>query len=359
METKFGFIDKSGEFAIPPIYDGPGEFCEGRAVVRRGTRMGYVSRDGHEVIPCQYAGTENFREGLAAVTEWDAVMTAPATSRERAYAIRQHKKPVGYINRAGERVIEPSFIFGGEFSEGVADVEYDIGKWGFADAEGNIRPVEARSLYGFREGRARFADGDGREGFLDTELRVAIPPVYEGAFDFYEGLAWATEEYGQVSSHFLDPVGQRVLTFDTYCDDEFSEGLLAVRSGNLWGFVNKSGEQVIPPISENAGNGFQQGMASVQCDGKWGCIDVEGTMVIAPRFDWSCAFSEGLAWVSVGGTSGFVNSAGDVVFETRCQYVGAFYEGLAVAEVSLDVARRMWRRWRTCRAPAPTEPLAG
>jgi hypothetical protein len=339
LATKFGFIDTSGEFAIPPIYDGVGEFREGRAVVRRGTRMGYVSRDGHEIIPCQYGGAADFSGGLAAVTEWDAELAAPTMSRERAYAIRQKKKPVGYINRAGERVIDPSFIFAGEFSEGVADVEYDIGKWGFADAEGNIRPVEAGCLYGFREGRARFETGDLRRGFLDTELRVVIPPIYKGIYDFHEGLAWATEEYGQVTSHFLNPAGERVLTFDTYCDDEFSEGLLAVRSGNLWGFVNKSGEQVIPPISESAGNGFQEGMASVQCDGKWGCIDVEGAMVIEPRFDWSCAFSEGLAWVSVGGTSGFVNVAGDLVFETRCQYVGAFHEGLAAAEIALDVAR--------------------
>jgi hypothetical protein len=235
LSSSCGFIDTSGEFVIPPIYEHVTEFSEGRAHFSAGGRIGFLSHGGREVIRMQFGEADWFHEGLAAVMTWDPVLHAPTTSRSRAYARRQQTKPMGYIDRAGDYAIEPAFIVAGEFAEGLADVEYDIGKWGFVDPAGNIRHVEADCLYSFREGYARFQAEDGRYGFVDTELRVVIPPIYRSVFDFHEGLAWATEDLGQKRSYFLDPDGERVLTFDTYCDEEFSDGLLSVRHGDLWG----------------------------------------------------------------------------------------------------------------------------
>ena len=52
--------------------------------------------------------------------------------------------------------------------------------------------------------------------------------------------------------------------------DNFSEGLASFRVGNLFGFVNKKGEEVIPPQFTRA-YGFNDGVAMVEYDDSW-CI---------------------------------------------------------------------------------------
>lgn len=44
--TKWGFIDKTGNFAIPPEFDYAFSFSEGRACVILGSTMGYIDRAG-------------------------------------------------------------------------------------------------------------------------------------------------------------------------------------------------------------------------------------------------------------------------------------------------------------------------
>ena len=52
----------------------------------------------------------------------------------------------------------------------------------------------------------------------------------------------------------------------------------------LWGYINESGEEVIPAQYEDAQD-FSEGLAAVEIDGLYGFIDVSGEMVIAPQFE--------------------------------------------------------------------------
>ncbi|MBT3269297.1 WG repeat-containing protein [Candidatus Poribacteria bacterium] len=341
MSSTFGFIDVSGEFVIAPIYHGVTDFAEGRAGVRIDDREGFVSRDGREVIPLKFAQVESFSEGLAAVTEWNSVLAAPTTSRARARAIREQEKPVGYIDRAGNYAMRPTFIHADPFSGGLAWVLCDVGKGGVTNLAGDIRPVDAACLWEFSEGYARFSTDDWHEGFLDTELRVVIPPIYEQASDFCEGLAWAIEDLDQEQSYFLNADGERVLSFDMRCEGEFKYGLLGVLVGDRWGFVDRNGEQVIPPAFESIGAGFHDGLSAIRLNGKWGFVDRQGDIVVKPRFDQEWEFSEGLAAVKVGSSWGFINATDDMVIEPRFLEGARFREGLASAEVPSDVARRL------------------
>jgi len=171
VSTRVGFIGTSGAFVIPPVYRDVQDFSEGVAGVRLDDRLAFVARDGREVIPERFAEAKWFSEGLASVVEWSPTLAAAATCRARAHALRQKEKSVGYVDRAGEYAIEPAFIYGDWFSEGLAGVEYDVGRWGFVNAAGHTRPVEG-CPYAFREGYARFEADDGRQGFLDSDLRV-------------------------------------------------------------------------------------------------------------------------------------------------------------------------------------------
>lgn len=59
---------------------------------------------------------------------------------------------------------------------------------------------------------------------------------------------------------------------------KFSEGLAAIERNGKWGFVDKTGKEVIPSIYKDVGD-FSEGYAQVQrtWDGQWGFIDKNGT----------------------------------------------------------------------------------
>lgn len=83
----------------------------------------------------------------------------------------------------------------------------------------------------------------------------------------------------------------------------FSEGLSPVKRGDLWGFLDKSGQIVIEPAYTNVG-GFSEGLALVSKDGLFGYIDHSGQEVIPPQFQDAVSFSDG--WASVLDGEGWV-----------------------------------------------------
>lgn len=77
LNGKCGFINKSGEFVIPPKYDYAENFSEDLAVVGlnrkwgfifNSLKLGYINKSGEVVIPIKFDNAEAFNEGKAAVT---------------------------------------------------------------------------------------------------------------------------------------------------------------------------------------------------------------------------------------------------------------------------------------------------
>ncbi len=124
---------------------------------------------------------------------------------------------------------------------------------------------------------------------------------------------------------------------------EFKEGLARVSQGpeksEKQGFVNASGNLVIPPKWDAAGD-FSEGLAEVRLGdaetGKWGFIDKEGNVVIKPQWGYVLNFSEGLAGFSdldfglfSEGKWGFIDNNGRVVIKMQFGAVRSFEDGLA------------------------------
>jgi hypothetical protein len=103
---KVGYIDKTGEFAITPRFDG-GQgrpFSEGLAAVRptKDSKWGYIDRHGNMVISPQFDNAEEFTQGVAVVGVG---------------------KLYGLIDNTGAFVVKPQFARIGEFSDGLATFE--------------------------------------------------------------------------------------------------------------------------------------------------------------------------------------------------------------------------------------------
>lgn len=126
-----------------------------------------------------------------------------------------------------------------------------------------------------------------------------------------------------------------------------SGALFPIEQNGRWGYIDRTGQVVIPPQFQ-AANEFSEGFAAVEVNGKWGFIDEEGKLIVEPQFSGAYQLSEGLARVQVGGDKyglygkwGFIDKAGRFVIEPQYDELSAvgdeaqgFHEGLAMIEVN-------------------------
>ncbi len=125
-----------------------------------------------------------------------------------------------------------------------------------------------------------------------------------------------------------------------------------MRLGGKWGFVDKSGKEVVPCRYDEV-RYFLYGLAAVQLGGKWGFVDKSGKEVVPCRYDEVRDFLEGLAAVQLGGKWGFVDKSGKEV--VPCQYdkvqdLRKVGEDFIWQRCSWEVSGALWikrvRRWR-------------
>jgi hypothetical protein len=276
----FALIDRRGELLPVSNQRFTMPFSSGLLPVRIEDKMGFVRPSGELVIPAAFLLTLGFSEELAAVKVAEGW---------------------GYIDTRGIMVIPPQFAAASNFSDGLAHVHRGH-HGGFIDKNGNFfaDPPHASHVGKFAGGfapyRALSRIGVPAWGFVDRHGAVALPP-----------------------------------TFDTA--GEFSEGLAAVQQDDLYGYIDASFEFVTPPQFTDAGE-FHGGLAPVGVDGVTGYCDKTGTLVIPPRFTRGGSFAEELAPVVVGTRTGFIDRTGRMVIEPAFDTALPFSEGLAAVRIN-------------------------
>ena len=175
------------------------------------------------------------------------------------------------------------------------------------------------------------AHEQGRFGFINKKGRFKIEPTYDEARAFSEGLA--AVRVGDLWG-YIDEKG-RWLVSPTYTDAmNFSEGYAAVQQGQKVGFINSDGTLVVPPTRTNVGN-LKSGRALIVEGEAYGYIDATGAVVIPATLPWAEAFADGLAPVSISGQkAGFMALDGTLAIAEKYVKVGRPSEGLIA--VSLD-----------------------
>ncbi|MCH5328876.1 MAG: WG repeat-containing protein [Coprobacter sp.] len=104
-----------------------------------------------------------------------------------------------------------------------------------------------------------------------------------------------------------------VLVFPKYDDAMgFHEGLASVKLNDKYGFIDKTGLEVIPFEYDDA-MGFSEGLTAVELNGEWGYIDKAGREVISFEYDFAAPFSEGLAMIILNGESFYIDKNGNRV----------------------------------------------
>ena len=159
------------------------------------------------------------------------------------------------------------------YCEGLAVVEKEA-KYGYSDPEGRIViPIRYDWADAFDEGLAVVQSG-GCFGLVDKQGQEIFKPVYEDIrWRSDNGIVLAcTEGTWKIYTRQGDPITEN--TFDFIFD--FAENLASVRRGDKYGYIDRTGEIVIPFIYDEAYSFSAEGLATVVKNGIPFCIDTEG-----------------------------------------------------------------------------------
>lgn len=307
-DGKSGFINDKGQVVIDLVFDGVSSFSEGLARIFVGDKVGFIDTKGHIKIQPKFNTASEFSEGLA-------------------YATTGNK--YGYIDTLGNFVIEPNYYSCSAFENGYALVMQEVVSTGcFIDKLGIIKLKGRNFLVSkYSEGLINCSD-NGDWGFIDINGNFIIAPTYKYTREFSEGKAAVSPKKisGKANKKelyaFINKDNEIIIPpLFTGADIRFSDGMCAVWDKG-YGYIDKSGQLVIP-CDYYLGQHFSEGLAVVKPNGKdksYGYIDKTGTMTIKPTFTLAESFINGLASVTVGKKYeeyryGYVDKSGNYVWE--------------------------------------------
>jgi hypothetical protein len=137
---------------------------------------------------------------------------------------------------------------------------------------------------------------------------------------------------------FIDSTGTTVFDYHGYSSvSAFSEGYAAVKQDvdwgfdGYWGFIDKTGNLVIPCTFEGLATDFCDGLAGVAKGGKYGYINTSGETVIPFEYDAVYGSRDGLAAVVKDGKCGLVNYQNEVVVPLEYDDISEYAGGVAYA----------------------------
>lgn len=324
--NKYGFIDDRGNEIVSPKYDYADHFSDGLAVVKKNGKYSFINKKGKEIIPFTYYDNFwSFSDGLALVSI---------------------KNQYQFINKTGKTIIDigSKYQYVNSFSEGLAKVGKG-GKYGFIDTKGKEKiplSYKLNELTDFLKGVAVVRQG-GKAGYINKNGEVVIPCKYDYASPFWGDYAKIFKEglHGLIDSEGIEVIP---LEYDYIYGYTFKGGLIKVKKGNKeyllskknnlydvmttfnkegltkvtkndkYGFINESGEVIVPLEYDYAGD-FSDGMAEVCRKGKYGdChsgyIDKTGKVIVPLIYRGNMPFSNGLGSVSKVGESFYVSKKG-------------------------------------------------
>jgi hypothetical protein len=198
--------------------------------------------------------------------------------------------------------------------------------------------------YRFSEGLMVVSE-KGKKGFVDKTGNMIIPPRYDWAEPFSEGLAVVNilsflHNSLEKKAGYIRKNGEIAIPLIYSNAVSFHDGRAFVYKDTGWFLIDQTGKFLSDESFEVIHRGFSEGLAPVRANNhRWGYIDTEGKWKIPPRFIIAFSFHEGFACV-VAESQGwsFIDRDGNVVFWDIADVLPqgsslTFYDGWAIVPV--------------------------
>lgn len=220
----------------------------------------------------------------------------------------KESKKYGYVNKAEEWVIKPTFEDAEKFIYGIAKVKVKK-LWGLIDEDGKIiLEPQFDDIDKFKDGIA-FVKKSKKVGFINEKCEIIVPPTYDDI-------------------------------------DNFSfEGIAKIKNSKRYGLINNKGEVLIVPRFDDI-KSFSDNIANVEENKLFGLIEKSGNIIFEPEFAKPLVFSKkGIAvaikpLVNGEMTYGLVKSDGTVVLD--------IFQRLIVQEGDKYIVAKESGSWIVC-----------
>jgi len=302
LNSKAGYIDKSGKQLTGFKYDDAFNFTNGIAKVFIGDKTSFIDTSGKEILPFKY-GLGDFING---------------------FAFASLNEKWGCIDRTGKEIVPVIYDWISEFSEGLFKVEL-AGKYGFVNKTGTVViPLKYDDASDFANGLAA-VKVNGKYGFIDKKDKVIIPPKYHFAFPDPNGLLFVTVDSGSVGfrSGYIDKTGKVMIPVKYSAIAEFKKGTYLVKLGNKIQLNNTASKKLAEWDNYESWKNISEGIAFLEIKkglpdaGKWAMINSQGIEITPARFEIGGEFRNGIAPVKIDGTWSFIDKTGKPLFEGK------------------------------------------
>lgn len=334
-ESTFIFVNTKGKTVLTPpkSYHDATFFYDGLSLVTTTDDKSnttpfvktFINKKGIEISNKKYKEATIFNEGIAWVVEENGYPTAINTKGETLFSLKE-----------SERV--------GIFSEGLAPVYFtddNLSLWGYVNKKGEIViPPLYDNAGNFHEGLAQ-VEKNGHEGFgyINKKGEFVIQPQFSEATPFNKnGLAIvAVGPYDQKRYGVVDKNGKYVIS-PQYDEMLFDGDLFIVRSSGVYGWVNSRGETVINPQFKRVSFFGNSSVTGVSIDGdKFGIINKKGKYVLNPQHDVILSFIGDAAPLLMGGKIGFIDKKGKIVVNPQYNDIAIDYIGSEIGDTYTDL----------------------
>lgn len=279
------------KYHTQPKYDYTGPFINGRACVEKNYRTLFIGPSGRVKV------SHNRKRDLDSVFQENFLLYATNSG-------------YGFLNRQGKVVIRAKFFHAERFYSNRAIIMTEDEKFGAINRKGDI-VVECKytDLGNYSYGLAHFRS-ESLYGYLDRKGKPAIKAEFSETSPFHEGLAKVLKP-GRKHRCFIDTEGNEVFnTIKFEFVDDFSDGLAAMKRQGLYGYIDYSGDIIIPPKYEEA-RPFSQGLAAVKNkEGMFGYINSHDKLIIPFELQEAGKFVRGVARVKYQHGWGLINKRG-------------------------------------------------
>ncbi len=246
----------------------------------------------------------------------------------------------GFINSAGETVIEPKYEKVKDFKFGCCWVKEFGGDFVLINKSGQVISQRSYSKVGnFMEEMCAVYD-DIKMGYVDATGKEVLACKYTGSPAYSDGLVCLCLADANVELYgFFDKNGKQVIPFKFKQGgfSNFYNGECRVQINGKTSLINKKGEVIFTPALSNNMEHFMNGLAmSYTKPGRKGVgyFNRQNKWVIQPVYEDGKSFENGFAIVKLNGKYGVIDTLGNklVPFEYQNIYGNAVSDGFFVCE---------------------------
>lgn len=259
---KYGILDPKGVLVVPYTFDGILHFSKDLFLVKKNNRWGLINNRNRVLLAPEYVGFQKHKDNLFKI---------------------KGKEGTGFINKDGVILISPIYEDIASFTD--ESRYYQVtksGKKGLIDELGDeIIPLVYDSIYKLKGSNFCIGRKEGKQEIFNLTSRQIN--TIEGDFNSqdvtfdeidmsYGSLFLILKKESQIGFYINNTFTP--IIYDRIVYYEPKQGIIAVKKGNKYGLVLKSGK-IVPPVYDNLSR-FNGGVAFAEKNGRLININVEG-----------------------------------------------------------------------------------